>query len=203
MADFALIIVIPEVCHAAFFLLFFFFPESKTQPCSFWRKVHDTNLYCSLSLPMRGYLMFKRCVLICFKSRRQPRGKFWEHRYSPQLIAKEAPCCGLDLTKVQKHGAERAWYPLGRAVIQSHALWNGVQAFSHSWQKHQHGLVSWSCGVACVWICAGCHLQNSDRVSFTASFYVAAVPWQGWQLCPDRDVQGCSPVSHNGLSLHC
>lgn len=58
-ADHALIIVTIKVSV----MLFFGFSEVKTQPCNFWRKAYDKNLYCSFSLPVRGCLMLKRCVL--------------------------------------------------------------------------------------------------------------------------------------------
>lgn len=52
MADFALIIVIPEVCHAAFFLLFFFSLRARLSPAAFGERFM-IQIYTALSVSQR------------------------------------------------------------------------------------------------------------------------------------------------------
>lgn len=116
------------------------------------------------------------------------------------VIAQKTPCCGLDLRKsgrMEQKGLMNAQCPLGRAVIQSCALWNRVQAFSHSLQIYQCGLVRlklWSC--MCVWIYAGCHLQKQWQWCHLQHLFTR-------QLCCDMDVQRSTPISNHILSRQC
>lgn len=74
MADYALNIVTPKVLVMLFFCCF---SEVKTQPCNFWRKVYDTNLYCSFkSSSERLSHVRKMCSHTALKAEGSQEGNF-------------------------------------------------------------------------------------------------------------------------------
>lgn len=139
----------------------------------------------------------------CFKSRRQPRGKFWECRYSPQLIAKEAPCCGL-ISQSADTWSRKGSVSFGQgcdskpcSVEQS----LGISPLLAKVPVRPCKLKPWNC--RCLGLCgmspsgtvAGCHLQHL----FT------------WQLCPDTDfsavllshTMSSVPAARTGMGWAC